>query len=218
MDAVSPVFEKTRNDLPDWIDDFKFHKENELIQKRNKLNDDINSIEGKISKYKSYKDVLHKNSVQLVDSISNIFTELFKFKVDKIDDFKEDLKLLDGNSPSVLIEIKGTNGGIKREHINQVDSHRERSGFKSNFPAILIINTYIKNSQKIKDKEKNIDPEHIKHAVNMKILILRTIDLVYLINLFMEGKINSKKIFEIFKKQFGWLKVNREDYKIISGE
>src|SRR5690606_21464074 len=144
-----------------------------------------------------YKSTLLLSGDDLVGSVAEVFRSGFKFEVNSNDDLREDLKLLDENGQVFcLCEIKGTNKGITREYINQADSHRERAGFNSDFPTMLIVNGNIKNSKSIEDKEQNqeVAPDQIKHAVKMNILIFRTIDLLNLLNLYLSSQITKDDI------------------------
>src|SRR4051812_45121486 len=87
-----------------------------------------------------------------------------------------------------VCEIKGINRSVKRENINQTDSHRERSGFDEGFPALLIVNTNIKSARSLAEKDQDIAVEQVKHAVHMHVLIMRTIDLLGLLRLVLCAK------------------------------
>ncbi|NRB65609.1 MAG: hypothetical protein HRU40_21760 [Saprospiraceae bacterium] len=154
----------------------------------------------------------------LVDRVIQAFEEGFGIAVDGKDELREDFKLLNSASePFCLCEVKGTNKGIKREYINQADSHRERSGFDSGFPALLLMNTHIKNARSLIEKDQEIANEQIKHAVNMNVLIMRTIDFIGLLRMFLMGKLNRKEFEILLCESKGWLRVEEQDYRIIDG-
>ena len=145
-----------------------------------------------------------------------MFENGFGLSVDPLDELKEDIKLLDNDgNPFCLCEIKGTNKGVKREHINQTDSHRDRSGYDNSFPAILVINTHIRSSRTIIEKDQDVAEEQIKHAKKMGVLIMRTLDLLNLLRLMYNKKITLEGIIDIITKKHGWLKVNNDSYEII---
>src|SRR5262249_33662875 len=79
----------------------------------------------------------------------------------------------DGNIAFVL-EIKGVNTGLKREHINQVDSHREKLNIKTEVPGVLVINDFMDIEDFQKRKEKQFEQAHLQHAKNTNVKILRT--------------------------------------------
>ena len=120
------------------------------------------------------------------------------------------MQILSDDRTSVLIlcEIKGTNGGVKREHINQADNHREKTNRPANFPTLLIVNTGIKNARSLAEKDRTIEPEQVRHATKNGILILRTLDLLYLAVLQAAGRIEKEQIRELLLTKVGWLRVD----------
>jgi hypothetical protein len=147
---------------------------------------------------------------------TNVLKDGFSFKIDSKDEYREDLKIINyNNEPIIFIEVKGTNRGVKREHINQADSHRERAGLGPDFPSILLINTDIKKSASIEDKDQPIAEEQVKHAVKIKVLILRTLDLLFLLRHLDNSKILQQDIIDLFSNNAGWLKVDNESWKIV---
>jgi hypothetical protein len=114
--------------------------------------------------------------------------------------------------------IKGINRSVKRENINQTDSHRERSGFDEGFPALLVANTNIKSARSIAEKEQEIASEQVKHAVHMRVLIMRTIDLLGLLRLVLAGKLTTQDACSLVLSNVGWLRVQSDDIQVLSGE
>ena len=78
-------------------------------------------------------------------------------------------------------EIKGINGGLKREHINQVDSHRERLGLPTEIPGLLILNDFSDINGLQERKAKRFDQVHLGHADKLNIRILRTTTLLEIV-------------------------------------
>ncbi len=78
-------------------------------------------------------------------------------------------------------EIKGINGGLKREHINQVDSHRERLGLPTEIPGLLILNDFSDIDGLQERKAKRFDQVHLGHADKLNIRILRTTTLLEIV-------------------------------------
>jgi len=105
---------------------------------------------------------------------------------------------------------------VKREHINQTDSHRERSGFNNEFPAVLIINTHMKNARTVEEKDQEVAPEQIAHASNVNVLIMRTLDLLNLLRLHLRDEIALDKIVELLTNSRGWLRVREDQFEIVS--
>ncbi len=215
-EGLTSTQNKIHQDIPKWVDQFIFTEETDLTNQRNDLESKILTIDRHIERIRNYKAILVLTGDELITKITNVFENGFGLSVDPVDELKEDLKLLDSQGkPFCLCEVKGTNKGVKREHINQTDSHRESSGFNNDFPAILIINTHIRNSRTIIEKDQDIAEEQINHAKKMGVLIMRTLDLLELLRLLYDKKIHLDEILKILIKKHGWLKVNQDGYELI---
>lgn len=215
-EGITSTQNKIHQDIPEGVDQFAFSEETDLISKRNDLESKILTIDGHIERLKNYKAILVLTGDELVSKVTNVFENGFSLSVDPVDELKEDIKLLDNDGkPFCLCEIKGTNKGVKRDHINQTDSHRNRSGYADTFPAILIINTHIRSSRTILEKDQDVAEEQVKQAKKMRVLILRTLDLLKLLRLMFDKKINLEEIINIITKKHGWLKVNNDSCEII---
>ena len=129
--------------------------------------------------------------------------------------YREVSWILDGESnPLVFTEVKGTTRGVKREHVNQADSHRERAGLSTDFPTVLLINTHTKNSRSIGEKDQDVASEQVAHAVKMRVLIVRTLDLLNLLALLQENLLTKDKILSHLQTDTGWLKVSGKKIEI----
>jgi hypothetical protein len=217
-EALISSFKKLSQELPLWTAVYRFKEEEKLLAEKDQLTIRVDEINERLMTFNEYKKCLCYDDELLKESVISIFEYGFNFMVDQLDELREDMKILDKEKkPLILIEVKGTNKGVHREFINQADSHRERSGFSADFSSIVIINTNIKSAKSLKDKGQEVAKEHVAHAVKMKILVLRTIDLLNLLYLVEAGKITCEDVLELFKNQYGWLKVTQEDYRIEKG-
>lgn len=208
---------KLIKEIPDWVDEYKFKQEKELLTEEVELQNKIEGLQDKKKIYKGYKRCLCYDGELLVESIVDVLRTGFAFTVDdKKEEYIEDKTILnDAKEDSILVEIKGTNQNVKSNNIYQADAHRGRRDKGSNFPSILIMNTFIKSSNSITDKLKDIALEQVKLAVEKKVLVMRTIDLLNLLYLKEEGKINKSDIISTCTKEYGWLKVSQDKYEII---
>jgi hypothetical protein len=164
-DALVSSRSKLNQVLPDWIDGFAFNEEMGLGKEREAVAARIHDIDMRMDRLKRYKAILALSGQELVDSVIGVFREGFAIAVDGIDNLREDFKLLDSDKkPFVLCEEKSTNRGVKREHVNQADSHRERSGFDAKFSSLLIINTAVKSARSVAEKDQEVAMEQVQHA------------------------------------------------------
>jgi len=215
-EGLTSSYNKLQILLPEWIKDFSFDEEDDLKNEEEAILTRLNKLEERINKLEQFKSILALTGDELVESVTHLFSDGFGLAVDDKDELREDFKLLNSESePFCLCEVKGTNKGVKREHINQADSHRERSGFDDSFPSLLLINTHIRNARSIKEKDQEIADEQVRHAVNMNILILRTIDLLGILRIYLIEKIDRQKLKDLLCNNRGWLRVEDQEYKVI---
>lgn len=215
-ESLSSSFNKLRIEIPSWVAQFSFEKELTISEKKQQLLEEIEKINESLANYSQYKKILIGSGEILVEHVATVLKDGFSFNINSDNELKEDLKILnESNEPIIFVEIKGTNRGVKREYINQTDSHRDRAGLDASFPSLLVINTHIKKSVSIEEKDQAISEDQIKHAVKIGVLILRTIDLLFLLKQKDNGTISQQEIIEIFSKNVGWLRVASDHWEII---
>ncbi|MBI2029525.1 hypothetical protein HYT02_03865 [Candidatus Gottesmanbacteria bacterium] len=206
------TYRKLNQELPNWLNEFQFDSESKYLKEKQILEDKFTIINQKIFNLKQFKKPLILTGKLLIESLVKIMKNGMSLEVTTKDDGYEDLQLwnrpkVENGSVIAIIEAKGVNGNVTREAINQVDDHRERNNFEANFPGILIVNTFIKSSNSIKDKDRPIEQEQIAHALKMGVLIIRTLDLVRAFDLILSKKIKIDKFKNILLKEKGWMEV-----------
>jgi hypothetical protein len=215
-DAVVAVVKKQAAEIPEWADAFKFEKEQTAITRRDSLTQELSQVNAEIDSFRTFKWILIYADDELVDAVKDVIERGFGFKVEAIDELKEDLKLLDAaGKPFLFAEVKGTNAGVKREHVNQADSHRERAGLPSTFPSLLIMNTAIKNARSLAEKDEAVASEQVEHAKRHNILIMRTLDLLRLLSLHQRSVVTKDEVQRLLSTGAGWLKVTDDGYDVL---
>lgn len=215
--AIIDYKQKRIEELPDWLNDFRFAIENVLLKKIEDSTKETIKSQEQLDLLSAYKSILTTSGDILKKKIVLLLETFFNLKIDPIDEGREDAKILDdSNKILALIEIKGTKQGIKRDYINQADSHRERNGLPPSVPAILLINNEM-SINGIKERlETKVNDEHIKHAVKLNTLIIRTIDLLFFM-LHLESNLNRKEeILKLISAGGGWLKADHTGYAIVN--
>jgi hypothetical protein len=216
-DALVTTRKKLQVEIPKWANEFRFEEESRIQEKKAGLLEEIRKIDDEINKYERYKRILIFDNDSLVDSVSEVFERGFSLKTDTYDELKEDLKIIDEkDKPIIFVEIKGVNRGVKREDINQTDSHRERAGLPADFPSILIMNTHIKNSRTLAEKNQDVAKEQVEYANKINVLVLRTYDLLGLLRLHLAKKISQGEVLEILTTKSGWLKVIDQQVQVVT--
>ncbi|WP_414440383.1 hypothetical protein [Burkholderia sp. 22PA0106] len=219
VDAVTAVHNKMHQILPKWISSYKFEEEDFLSAKRDNLSSAIAEIDDQFQKLAIFKAALFHSGPDLVADVGAILHAALGTPIDATDDLREDIKLLNEDGKVIAIcEVKGINRGVGRENINQTDSHRDRSGFDNRLPAILIANTHIKSARSIAEKDQEIDGQQIRHAVNMRILVMRTIDLLGVLRLVLAGKVAQEDARALILGNVGWLRVEGDGINVLNGQ
>lgn len=219
IDAITSIHNKLHIVVPEWATAFQFPEEVSLAIERAALLDAISGVDQRIEQLTGYKAALVQTGPELVSHVGVILTAALGTKVDNVDEFREDVKLIGEDGKIVAVcEIKGINRGVKRENINQADSHRERSGYDAGFPALLIANTNIKAARSLAEKDQAIAVEQVKHAVHMRVLIMRTIDLLGLLRLVFSSKQTTETARALVLSNVGWLRVDGDDVSVLTGE
>lgn len=214
--SILDYIAKRRLETPDWLKEISFEKETILNEELNKLLVKKTDIEQGLKRFEEYKAILTTSGEILREVVIKILSEYFTLNIDPIDEGKEDLKILDNNNNILaFVEVKGTTKGIKREHINQVDSHRERAGVSNEISGVLLINSEMSIEGISNRCEATIAKEHIEHSENMNVLIIRSIDFLFLMLLFEKKDNRGKLLLEIVTNNKGWLRANAGGYDII---
>ncbi len=215
-DGLVAARNKLLLDVPEWVNEFRFNHEDSLVERRRKALQEAEATADDLAQLGRFKRLLVLDGENLVDAVKYVLVEGFGLRVDAYDEFREDLKILDqeGN-PIILVEIKGTNRGVKREHVNQTDSHRERASLPPDFPAVLIMNTHIKNSRTIEEKDQEIATEQVIRAANTNVLVLRTLDLLSLLRIYLAGNLPADGFLKLLITAAGWLRVVGDEIEVL---
>jgi hypothetical protein len=219
IDAITSIHNKLHVVVPDWAAEFQFSEEALLAKERAALLKEISGIDHRLEQLTAFKAALVQTGPELVSNVSAMLTAALGLKVDNVDEFREDVKLIGEDGKVIAVcEVKGINRGVKRENVNQTDSHRERSGFGAEFPAILIANTNIKAARSLAEKNQEIAAEQVKHAVHMRVLVMRTIDLLGLLRLVLGTRQTPESARALVFSNIGWLRVEGDDVSVLTGE
>ena len=218
--AVLEYRRKMRVELPPWVAEFQFVGEQELRSEQAALQERVLQVESGVKSWERRKLILVSSGAILKEALVNILKDFFGFAVDPLDEGREDFKLVEDTDAKAVItvgEVKGTNGGIKREHINQVDSHRERLGVSADVPGLLVINNQMDVTGITKRHETQIAAEHIRHARKLNVLLVRTIDLLYLMRHLEAESERRAKVLGLLRSGGGWLSAGPAGYELVPG-
>lgn len=200
---------------PIWVNSIYVSNECDLKENLNILANNLNEIKSQITKISFFKSVLYLKHDELIDPILAIFSHLdiSSFREEK---YEEDFFICDDNNEKIIIcEVKGTKNNIARKYVNNLDNHRDMNGLPADFPALLIVNTFAE-ANSLKEKDLPISPDIIKHAVNNNVIVMRTLDLLNVINLIEANQLTKEDFLNLIKEKAGWIKVNSNNFEMIT--
>ena len=76
----------------------------------------------------------------------------------------------------------------------------------------------MKKAKSIEDKHVRVANEQVQHAAKNNVLILRTLDLLNLVNLLLSGKLDEARYVKLLTESSGWLEASATDWTIRNGE
>jgi hypothetical protein len=175
VDSITEYKRKHQIYLPEWVKQLRFAKEAQLLSEIEHLEEKIALNNNQVEALEKYRAILTSSGRMLNEIIVEILRDYFSLTLSSEERYIEDALILgDDGKPLFVVEVKGVNGGLKREHVNQVDSHRERLQLPPEIPGLLIINDYM-DLEGLEARAQNVfDEQHITRAKNSNIKILRT--------------------------------------------
>jgi hypothetical protein len=112
-----------------------------------------------------------------------------------------------------LAEVKGVNANVRREDVNQVDSHREVAGKPQEFPGLLVFNIF-RGHDDLAQRELDVPEQTVTRAANSNVLILRTRDLYNLLARKLGGADASQELLDGLEAGGGWLEVTPDSANV----
>lgn len=205
INSVKAYGTKVQYKVPRFIETYRFPNEAILESKMAELRDELQQRENAIVKYQKLKQILWFRDDELVHSTIGFFNEIgLQTKRDEI--YEEDFWITEKTKESVIVEVKGLDRNLARPHISQLDEHRGAREKPDDFPALLIVNSFNKASS-LKEKDEPISPNEIKKAVQVNVLLLRTLDLCNAYYLIEKGSFDVRTFLKMIKAEKGWLHV-----------
>lgn len=179
--AEAIISYKKRNDLylPKWVEAIQFQSEQHAAEEIDQMKQRLEEVALSVAKWQRYRGVLTSSGRLLNEIAVEILRDFFGLNLNSKEAYIEDAMICSASGErEYVVEIKGVSAGIKREHINQLDSHRERLGLNDQIPGLLLINDFADVAGLEARKSKPIDSQHLEHAKRLNVRILRTTTLI----------------------------------------
>jgi hypothetical protein len=214
--AVSAYRRNRSVEIPAWVDALRFKSEKSLYPEINSLLEKLNRLESQLESWRDYKAILTTSGKALEHRIVAILESFFEFHVDPTEEDQDEALIMDkDNTPLVFLETKSTQKGIEKEFIDRLSFHRKSRWPLTSMPGVLFVN----NDTSVTDVglrlRTEVPADEIKHAKELNITIVRTIDLLFLMRHLENDPRKRERFLDLIFSGGGWLKANSEGYKLV---
>lgn len=212
IDAIFPAVVQSVL-IPDWLDEVEYHDETaqrarikEIDEEMALLDKEKKEIEGVLSNYQDIKSVLCSKDFELEKMTRHLLAKIVE--VDEgFEDCKEEDFRFSYNDTLYLLKIKGSKGGLKRQHISKTYDHvqikadaMEDEGSTSKLKGVLIFASQIE----LKPEERDPFPEtQITIARKNDIAVLSTETLLRCYEAYIEKRLTSTSFKETLSQTSG---------------
>jgi hypothetical protein len=219
LTLLTPAINQYRRDriiaVPDWVDEFHFKPEEPLYLEINDLLGKLNRLESELASLKDYKAILASSGIYLRNKLVALFESVFDLKVQCIDREERFLVVKDDDSPVALVESEGIQGGVQTASIERLARARRQHGLRDLFPAALLINNDMAVTNVGERSATSIGSDVLEAAVQQNVLIMRTIDLLFLLNHLEKSPNKKGRMLHLLTSGSGWLKASTGSYDVI---
>ncbi|MFQ5683300.1 MAG: hypothetical protein ACE5HC_08520, partial [Candidatus Binatia bacterium] len=151
----------------------------------------------------------------LKNTIIAILESIFDFEVELERIHEGVIIKCNGEGPLLMFETGSTDQGMEKKVLDQLHSHRKNRGLPECVPAVLFINSDSCIREVAGRIEAEVPEELVNHAKKLNILIVRTIDLLFLIRHLEEEPQRKDHLMTLLFSGKGWLKADSEGYRIV---
>lgn len=98
-------------------------------------------------------------------------------------------------------------GNVTREQLARVMLNRAETGRGDDFPALLVVNTFC-DKERAEERDQPVPSDVVRRAVEDRILVIRTLDLVRLLQKDQSGFAGVVEFQDAIRNSGGWFEVN----------
>jgi hypothetical protein len=219
IDSINRYRERYIASSPAWLDEFAFGSEQAHRSEMQQLVSRYWAVKSEVDALTDWKKILTTKDIELKKRLVGILRTYFGLTVEDDEEYREDFKLVGADGATIAVcESKGTRAGIKREHVNQVDSHRERNDLPETIPGILFVNNEMGVDGIAARADKMVAQEQVRHARKINVLVLRTIDLLFLMLHLESSKTRADDFVKLVSSGGGWLHASPTGFSIETGQ
>lgn len=211
--------DKKLSDVPVWVHEFEFGNDSKLKEtialcKKQivELQQEIDDANDELDQNNRYKSILVTNSDALVEVVFDVLEKILDCDLSGfVDEKREDFRIEKDNLV-IIGEIKGITSNVKNENISQLDVHyqsyldkMENTHLDKKVISILIINPL--RNKKIDEREP-VNERQIELAKRNGSLIIETVTLLKMFELFTNGVLSSERCIKILEEKTGILTID----------
>ena len=204
-------------EIPPWVDEIRFQNEEALYLKINSSLENANRLESELESWRDYKGILTTSGLALKSRIIAILENFFGLRVEGLEDNHEEAIITaEDDSPLVIFETKSAEDYVPKIWIDELNAHKAIHGLSESLPGVLFINMD-KSLHWVNSRlAKTLPQDLIEYAEKRHVLIVRAIDLLFLMQKLENDPRRKKRLMEIFGSGGGWLKADANGYRVTS--
>lgn len=208
VESVMNYIQNHTVNIPEWVKSFSFQSEVSIKEKILELEKLMEAETEKQIAFDSYKSILCNQGDPLASEIVKILKNYFGLIVDDKDEKLDDFAILNDNHEVICSgEIKGVAGDCKRQYLSQLNANRDMKEYPSGLKGLLVINDGMKIKSVTDKGNTKIPNDCLLYAQKENINIIRTIDLLNLMQLTEDKDISERREFfhKIISGESGWI-------------
>ncbi len=218
--AVHAIFNYRRNrviEIPEWVDEIRFHNEEALYLEINSSLERANRLESELESWRDYKGILTTSGVALKTRIIAILENFFGLRVDRVEENDEEAIITaEGGMPLVIFECKSAEGYVPKTWSDELNFQRAAHGLPESVGRVLFINMD-KSLPWVNSRVAKALPEDlVEYAEKHNILIVRAIDLLLLMQQLENDPRRKERLMEIFCSGGGWLRADGNGHRVMT--
>lgn len=213
IDSLDTHRKNIVSEQPSWTNNVKNKLEADLEDEISRIQNVMLEPKLKLLETQYYlKSILWKKHDELRDACIKVFEEL-GIKTMKNDVGIEDFYLQSNSNSNICIcETKGKDNDLVMGDLIKFEANRNRAGKNEYFPSLLIANTHNK-ANTFEEKDRPIPSNVIDKAVRNNILLMRSLDLYRLIDMYQKREVDTNIVLNKILGSKGWFQV-KEDIKV----
>jgi hypothetical protein len=199
------------SEYPSYLDDLVLDNEPELRRELESLAARRLEVETALEAARQTKRILFLSEKPLEVEVVKFLADQLGIPARHAGGNDEDFWLIDTGGEEWCIGEVGSfaSGSVDRQKVGRLDDHRKSAGKPDDFPALLVANT-VHRRQSLAERDEPIAPNVRARAADDHVLIVRTLDLIRLKQLDLQGKPATDSLLDAVRAGGGWFEVQAD--------